>query len=350
MTSVIDVNNDDRNQTIGIEMAIACWPSSALVGMVARDLKIGGWAMRLLVVGAGATGGYFGGRLAASGRDVTFLVRPARAAQLRERGLQITSPHGDLSLTPQLLVTGEATTPFDAVLLTVKAYALDAALADIAPAVGPQTMILPVLNGMKHVDILTARFGAASVVGCVCKIAAMIGKEGQIVQLAKFHELAYGEMDGTASARLTALDGFMQGAGFDAKLSASIAHEMWEKWVLLAGLGGINSLMRGSVGDIAAAPGGEAFVERFLGEVLAVVAAEGHPMSDAYIARTRETLTAAGSAFTSSMYRDLVQGLPIEGEQIVGDHAARGHKAGLVTPLLDAAYTNLAIYQAQRGK
>ncbi len=306
--------------------------------------------MRLLVVGAGATGGYFGARLAAAGRDVTFLVRPARAQALRESGLQVTSPHGDLALTPQLLVTGEATDAFDAVLVTVKAYALDAALADIAPAVGPNTMILPVLNGMKHVDILTERFGAQAVVGCVCKIAATIGAQGQIVQLAKFHELAYGEMDGSSSERTAMLDGFMQGASFDAKLSRGIAHAMWQKWVLLAGLGGINCLMRGSVGDIAAAPGGEVLVDRFMAEVLAVVAAAGHPMTADYIAQTRATLTQAGSAFTSSMYRDLLAGYPIEADQIIGDMVARGHRCGVATPLLDAAYTNLAIYQAGRGR
>jgi 2-dehydropantoate 2-reductase len=302
--------------------------------------------MRLLVVGAGATGGYFGGRLAQAGRDVTFLVRPARAAQLREQGLRVSSPHGDFVLAPKLITAGETAAPFDAVLLTVKAYALDAALADLAPFAGPQTMILPTLNGMKHVDILAERFGQQAVAGCVCRIAAMVAEDGGIVQLAPFHELAYGEMDGTSTARMTALDGFMQGAGFDAQLSPTIAHEMWEKWVLLAALGGVNSLMRGSIGDIVAAPGGTAFVERFLAEILAVVAAEGHAMTEAFVARARATLTAPGSKFTSSMYRDLTQGAPIEADQIVGDLVARGHRAGLATPLLDAAYTHLEVYQA----
>src|SRR6201997_4314975 len=106
--------------------------------------------MSILVLGAGATGGYFGGRLAAAGRDVTFLVRPARAANLQAKGLQIKSPHGDVTLKPQLVTAGNIAGPFDAVLLTVKAFSLDRALDDLAPAVGPETMILPVLNGMKH--------------------------------------------------------------------------------------------------------------------------------------------------------------------------------------------------------
>jgi 2-dehydropantoate 2-reductase len=302
--------------------------------------------MRILVVGAGSTGGYFGGRLAQAGRDVTFLVRPARAEQLRTNGLQIVSPHGDATIKPQLVTAGKIGSPFDAVLLTVKAFALDAALDDMIPAVGPETMILPVLNGMKHVDTLTARFGDGAVVGCVCKVATVVD-QGRIVQLSKLQDLAYGEMDGSVSPRIKQLDAFMQDAGFDARLSTGIAREMWEKWVLLAALGGINCLMRGSVGEIVGAPGGVDFVLAFLAEVVAVVNAAGHPMSEEFLAGARAVLTAKGSAQTSSMYRDLQQGSPIEADQIVGDLLARGRRVGIATPLVAAAYANLAIYQAR---
>ena len=280
--------------------------------------------MRILVVGAGSTGGYFGGRLAQAGRDVTFLVRAARAARLQANGLQILSPHGDVTLTPQLVTAGKIAGPFDAVLLTVKAFSLDAALDDLAPAVGPETMILPVLNGMKHVGILAARFGEKAVVGCVCKVATTVDDQGRIVQLARFHELAYGEMSGAPSSRTEQLDAVMQGAGFDARLSRTIEREMWEKWILLATIGGINCLMRGNLGEIEAAPGGATFVHRFLEEVVSVVTAVGHPPSDDFLTSTRAILTAKGSIQTSSMYRDLQQGSPIEADQIIGDLLARG--------------------------
>ena len=155
--------------------------------------------MRLLVVGAGSTGGYFGGRLAQAGRDVTFLVRPRRAAQLRESGLQIVSPHGNVTVRPKLVTAGEIDAPYDAVLLGVKAYSLDAAIDDFAAAVGPETMIIPTLNGMRHIDILEERFGKEPVAGGVCKVAATIDPDGRIVQLAQFQELAYGERDGSVS-------------------------------------------------------------------------------------------------------------------------------------------------------
>jgi 2-dehydropantoate 2-reductase len=301
--------------------------------------------MRILIVGAGATGGYFGGRLAQAGRDVTFLVRPARAEQLRVKGLQIVSPHGDVTLKPKLVTAKEISSPYDAVLLTVKAYTLDAALNDLAPAVGPDTMILPVLNGMKHVDVIKARFGEKTLAGCVCRIAATIDGQGRIVQLTRLHDLAYGEMNNVRSERIRALDATMQGAGFDAKLSGDIEREMWGKWLMLSSLGGICCLMRGSVGEIEAAPGGTAFVHRFFDEVVNVIKAVGKLPGDAALGAILAMLTEKGSLMASSMYRDLQKGGPIEADQIIGDLLARGQRIGLETPLLAATYANLMVYQ-----
>lgn len=303
--------------------------------------------MRILVVGVGSTGGYFGGRLAEAGRDVTFLVRPARAAALREKGLRIVSPYGDATLTPKLVTADTLKDTFDAVLLTVKAFSLDAALDDMAPAVGRHTMILPVLNGMRHVDRLIERFGAPALVGCVCKVAAMVDGEGRIVQLTRLQDLAYGEIDGARSARIARLDAAMRDAGFPARLSADIRADMWEKWDQLAAIGAITCLMRGNVGEVNAAPGGTAFANGVIDEVVAVVTAEGHPPRPAFLAEMRKALTDPSSTGTSSMYRDLQQGRPIEAEQIVGDMLARGARHGLKTPLLAAAYVNLCVYQKQ---
>jgi 2-dehydropantoate 2-reductase len=303
--------------------------------------------MRLLVVGAGSTGGYYGGRLAQAGRDVTFLVRPGRAAQLQKDGLQIKSPYGDFTCTPRLVSAGQIAGPYDAVILTVKAYSLEAALDDLVPAVGPQTMILPVLNGMRHVDAIRARFGAQALIGGLCRIPAQLDEAGRVIQMGKFHDLAYGEMDGSRSERILALDAALRGAGFDAKLTSEIEREMWEKWTLLAALGGICCLMRGTVGEVAAAPGGREFSAALVEEVVAAVRAVGKAPSDAFIANTRETLTRSGSAHTSSMYRDLQKGGAVEADQIVGDLLARAKQAGIAMPLLSLAYANLCVYQAR---
>jgi 2-dehydropantoate 2-reductase len=301
--------------------------------------------MRLLVVGAGATGGYFGGRLAQAGRDVTFLVRPRRAAELKAKGLEVVSPHGGFKLTPKLAGAGDIGSHFDAILLTVKAYALEPALNDLALAVGPDTMILPVLNGMRHVDLISARFGKHALAGCVCRIPAQLDEEGRVVHLGKFHDLYYGELDGSRSERIGRLDAFMQNAGFDVRLSPSIEQEMWEKWVMLASLAGVTCLMRGSVGEVVAAPGGSDFVNRLVDEIAAIVTAAGHAPDEAFLARTRAQLTEPGSQFTASMYRDMQKGAAVEADQIVGDLLARAARANVPAPLLSVAYTHLAVYQ-----
>lgn len=305
--------------------------------------------MRLLVVGAGATGGYFGGRLVEAGRDVTFLLRPRRAAEIAERGLEIVSPYGNATVHPKIVTAAELTEPFDAILLTVKSFALAAALDDIAPAVGPDTVILPTLNGMRHVDILTERFGAHAAGGCVCKIAATLDDQGRVVQLSDLQDLAYGELDGQPSARMSALDTLMTGAGFPARLSPVIAREMWEKWLLLASLGAVTCLMRGTIGEVVAAPGGRDFVLALIDEVVAIITAAGLAPSEPALNGTRALLTQAGSPFASSMFRDLSKGNRIEADAIVGDLLRRGRDAGIAAPLLATAYAHLAVYANRLG-
>lgn len=301
--------------------------------------------MRLLVVGAGSTGGYFGGRLAQVGHDVTFLVRGTRAAQLREGGLQISSPHGDAVLYPKLITASAITEAFDAILLTVKGFQLDAAIEDIAPAIGPETMIVPVLNGMRHMDIIARRFTSHNLVGCALKVATVLHDNGQIVQLTPLQDFAYGELDGSTSPRIQALDAFMRTADIGARLSGAIRREMWEKWILLAALGAITCLMRGTIGEIEACVGGANFSLQLFEEVVAIVKAVGEPPSEPFLNVAREQLTAKGSSLASSMFRDLQRDRRTEVETIVGDLLRRGLDARVAVPLLSTAYVHLSVYQ-----
>jgi 2-dehydropantoate 2-reductase len=303
--------------------------------------------MRILIIGAGATGGFFGARLAQAGRDVTFLVRAGRAAQLAEHGLQVLSPAGDFRLVPKLLSADAIEGPYEVIILAVKAYTLDSALEDMAAAVGPNTMIMPLLNGMRHVDAITERFGANALVGGVCKINAELDSQGRIVQRGPINDLAYGEMDSSHSARIQLLHAVLSDAGFGTQLSASIKRAMWEKWILLSALGSLNVLSRGSIGEIVAVPEGLAFANRLIDEVVALVAAVGEAPSEGALGQIRKMLTLAGSPQTSSMYRDLSAGAPIEAQQIVGDLLQRGASSGIDTPLLAAAYVSLQVYQQQ---
>ena len=307
-------------------------------------------ALRILIVGAGAVGGYFGGRLAQAGRDVTFLVRPARAKQLSQDGLRIISPHGGAVLSPKLISADKIDAPYDIIFLSVKAYALEAAMNDFAAAVGPETIIFPALNGMRHIDILTKRFGEHAVIGGVCLVAAEIDHQGRIVQLADFQRLVYGERNGENTPRLKALDATLQGAGFDARLSPEIMRAMWEKWVQLASLGAITCLMRGTIGEIVAAPGGAELSIDALNESVAVATACGYKPSEKVLSRHATAMTTPGSSLSSSMYRDLRNGAPVEADQILGDFIERGSASGVTTPLLKAAFVNLRVYQDRLPK
>jgi len=309
------------------------------------------YRMRILVVGAGSTGGYFGGRLAQAGRDVTFLVRPARAARLAASGLQIISEHGNLTLRPKLLTADELSTHFDLILLSVKAFALDTAIGDFAPAVGPDTLILPVLNGLRHIDVLTERFGSGAVLGGVCVVSTTLDEHGSVVQLTAMQELTYGALEKSTrqQERLAAVDEELQRAMFDARSTGSIVPAMWQKWMMLASAGVMNVLMRGSIGEIVDAPEGLDFAQRLGRETAAVAEAAGHPLSDAGRQFISQMLTTSGSAFTTSMYRDLIAGRRTEFDAIVADLARRATEFGVATPLVQLALTNLWVYENRRA-
>ena len=306
--------------------------------------------MRILVVGAGAVGGYFGGRLVQAGRDVSFLVRPARADQLGRDGLRIVSPHGDATLRPRLVLADGIDGAYDLVVLGVKSYALEAAMRDMAPAIGATTTVLPVLNGIGHFDRLDAVFGTGVTIGGVALVATQIDREGRIVQLADVQRLRYGERDGSDTARIRAIDAALRGADFDAAASATIAQDLWDKWVMLASLGAITCLFRGSVGAVAAVPGGAALARAILDECCAIAAACGHRPSAEFIDRQAETLAASGSPMTSSMYRDLRQDAAVEVDAILGDLLDRARAHRIPAPLLTAAFVNLRVYADDRAR
>lgn len=305
--------------------------------------------MRILIVGAGAIGGYFGGRLLEAGQDVTFLVRPKRAAELATSGLTIRSRLGDVQIPrPSTILAGDLYEPFDLVILSTKAYDLENAITSFAPAVGPSTAVLPLLNGMRHLDLLDQRFGPAHVLGGECFIGVTLNQNREIVHLNEFHELAYGERDGSRSGRVEAIAAAMAKARFNARLSTTIVQEMWEKWVFIASAA-ITCLMRASVGDIQAA-GGASLAAELIEECAGIAAAEGYTPRTEAVTRSRATLTAAGSPLTSSMFRDMEQRLPIEADHIVGDLLRRGEKHGITTPILRLLYVHLKSYERRRER
>jgi 2-dehydropantoate 2-reductase len=301
--------------------------------------------IRILVLGAGAVGGYFGGRLAEAGADVTFLVRPARAAALKERGLVIESPMGDLRRPVQVATEETLAGSFDTVLLTAKAYDLGQAIAAIRPAVGPATTVLPVLNGLGHLDRLDAAFGAERVLGGVAYIGATLTTDGVIRHLNRIHGIAFGERAGGVSERVEAIAQAFAATRLDALASDSIVLDTWEKFVMIASLAGMNCLMRGSVGEIMATEDGESLMLELLAECQAVAAASGHATRPRHREQCRAMLTEQGSDNSASMRRDLEAGQRTEGEAVLGDMLRRARALGVATPVLRIAVCHLQVHE-----
>jgi len=303
--------------------------------------------MRILVLGAGSIGGYFGGRLLEAGRDVTFLVRERRARELGREGLVIRSRLGDATISRPSTVTADRLhEPFDAILLTCKAYDLADAIASFRPAVGSGTMILPLLNGMRHLDMLDGQFGRTHVLGGKCVIAATLNDRHEIVHLNDTHELSFGERDGGESARVQELADVFTSANFKSRLTEAIVQEMWEKWVFIATCAGINCLMRADIGDImTAAP---ELPTKLLDECAEIAAAQGFRPSPRSLEQCRVILTKPDSRLTASMLRDIERGSPTEGEHIVGDLLRRAD--GCAVPILGIVYAHLKAYEARRAR
>jgi 2-dehydropantoate 2-reductase len=306
--------------------------------------------MRILVLGAGALGGYFGGRLWEAGAEVAFLVRPRRRAQLERDGLVIESPYGALRRRPAPLLSPEEAAPgWDAVLLTCKAYDLEDAIAAVRPAVDARTAVLPVLNGISHIETLQRAFGAERVLGGIAKIQATLAPDGTVRHLSDWRYLTFGEVDGRMSPRIQALADAAAGAeGVVAAAVPDIAFRMWEKLVHLGTSAVCTVLLRANVGEIVRAPGGAALLLRALERNAAVAAANGHPMRDAFMAEYRAVFSDPASAYSASLLRDLEAGGRIEADHILGFLLEAARRAGVPEELHEAAFLHAKAYEQRR--
>jgi 2-dehydropantoate 2-reductase len=300
--------------------------------------------MRILVLGAGAIGGYFGGRLVQAGGDVAFLVRERRAEQLRARGLVVRSPHGDFTVPARTVVRAADAGAVDLLTITCKSYDLDSAIESIAPAVGASTTVLPLLNGVAHIDRLVAAFGAARVAGGSCAIPATLAPDGEVVQLGAFHSIVFGRLAATAAEaqpKLEALRDLYAKTPVPVEIASDMMGALWEKFVGLASLAAMTCLMRASVGDIVSTDDGEALGAEAFAACVATAAAEGHPPREIAVQRFRAMLGDRTSTLTASMLRDLEAGGRTEGAHIVGDMLRRARAAGIDPGPLRAAWCHL---------
>jgi 2-dehydropantoate 2-reductase len=299
--------------------------------------------MRVLIVGAGAVGGFLAARLADGGDDVAVLVRPARAIELRTDGLQVREGPATRTYRPRVLTAAELEPEFDLVVLAVKSDAIASAIDDVAPAVGPSTAVVPFLNGMRHIEPLVSRFGSA-VLGGVLRIATALEDDGAIRVIAPTFELEVGELTRPPGRRVGAIASRFRAAGASVAIPSDIVGAMWAKWVFIASIGAATSLMRGNVGEIVAIPGGAAFSRSIVEEAGATATAAGHPLSAAALTAVEEVLGAQGSTATSSLSRDLMAGRRTEVEPVLGDLVTSADATATPTPLLALAVLALRIH------
>jgi 2-dehydropantoate 2-reductase len=304
--------------------------------------------MNVLVVGAGAIGGYVGAKLIDSGESVRFLVRGKRLADLEAHGLRIVSPLGRFSAPVTAVKATDGPAP-DLIILASKAFSFDSALAAVAPVIGETTRILPVLNGIRHLDLLQEQYGADRVLGGIAHGAVTLRDDGVIEHLNPFFVLTFGALAPASTQFAGDLAARLGKTGTDARASTHIRLEMWEKFSFLATLAGSTCLFRANIGTILATNEGRAILNELFEECLAVAAAEGYAPRKEVVDTYRGVLTELGSKLTASMLRDVLGGHPTEADHILGDLLARARARGIATPLLRVAYTHLQCYEAARN-
>ena len=306
--------------------------------------------MKILVLGAGATGGYFGGRLHQGGADVTFLLRKKRARQIADHGLIIESTRDKVTLQVKTALAADVKPEYDVVILSCKAYDLDASIAAIDPAMGANTCVIPLLNGMSHLDTLDAAFGKARVMGGVCQIAATLTKDGVVKSMMDVHSILWGARDASHSDLAHKLGEAFAKSVVEWKVSDNIMLDMWEKVAFLSTLAGMTCLMRGTVGDILATPDGRNLMQRYLDSCVAIATKEGYAPRAHVIERYQKVMNSTGSPLTASMMRDLENGGPVEAEHIVGFMLGKAREHGIDDTMLAVAYAHLKAYEARRAR
>lgn len=309
--------------------------------------------LKILVLGAGGTGGYFGGRLHQAGADVTFLVRERRSARIAQHGLQIEAPSGNTVLAVKTAVAadfeGSIKPVFDVIIIACKAYDLDAGIAAITPVMAERTIVVPLLNGITHLDSLDRAFGKARVMGGSCQISATLTKEGIVKAMGPTHAIVWGAREPGQQATALALGASFANTIVDWRVSENIMLEMWEKVAFLSTLAGITCLMRATVGEVLATPGGKLLMRQYSDCAIEIARREGYPPRDAVLVRFDSVLNSSGSTLTASMLRDLEAGNDVEADHIVGYMLSKAREHGLDDTIISVAYTHLKAYQNHRA-
>jgi len=305
--------------------------------------------MKILVVGAGAIGGYFGARLLENGENVTFLVREKRKELLNKTGLHIESVHGNAELIPRLITVNSPSETFDLVLISTKSYHLEQAIADLRPFVNEDTTILPLLNGIAHIDLLTEAFGEKAIIGGLCFIETTLKENGTISQKSPLHQLIFGELSGEETPRIQKLQSVFSGTNADFEYSDNINQDMWQKYLFITALSGITSLMESPIGPIMDLEGGRNTVTSLLEEITSIMNIINAPIKESIAADLFQKISGMGYDMKSSMQRDMEKLLPLEADHLQGFLLQHAKDHNIPVPVLETIYTKLVLYDKSRS-
>jgi 2-dehydropantoate 2-reductase len=304
--------------------------------------------MRIAIFGSGGVGGYFGGRLAAAGEDVTFLARGAHLSALQQDGLHIASPLGDLHL-PQVQATDrpQAIGPVDVVLFTVKLYDVDASAATLAPLIGPDTVVITLQNGVDAMDMVAKHVGAHHVAGGAAYIVVVIDSPGHLRHTTA-QQLVFGERDGRRSDRLVAFEAAGVRAGFQARASSDVEADLWVKFVRLSTWSGMTTVTRSPMGIVREDPALFDMMMRAIDEVTAVGKARGIRFPPDLLDGTLALIKNFPANSKSSMLEDLERGRRLELPWLSGAVVRLGKEVGVPTPTHEFITTVLTPFVAGR--
>ncbi len=301
--------------------------------------------MRIVIMGAGGLGGYFGARLAAAGDDVAFVARGAHLAAIKQQGLRITSARGDLHLRDVVATDNPATlAPADVVIVAVKLWDTEAAAEAVKPLVRSGTAVVSFQNGVSKDEVLTRILGREAVIGGVGQIGVVIASPGVIAHTGTMAKLIFGELDNTRSARVEALLAACTAAGIDAEIARDINLAIWEKYAFLVGGSACTASMRSTFGPIRTNPQTRAFLHDVIQEAVTVGRARGVPLAEDFATRRMVMIDALPPEMTASMAGDLARGNRLELPWLSSAVVEMGRQAGVPTPLNRAVSDILALY------
>lgn len=303
--------------------------------------------MKILIIGAGAVGGYFGGRLLEKGEDVTYLVREGRQKQLQDLGLDIESINGNVLLHPKTILAGEEAGPFDVILLTTKSYHLAGAMKDIRPYVTDETVILPLLNGISHFETLEKEFGLGKVIGGLCFVESTLDSKGRIIQTSPGHDFVFGERSGEKTERIMKIADAFSGTKANFRLSDNINQDLWHKYMFISTMSGITTLMRQPIGPIRETESGKQTIKRLQSEIYKVMKSVDAPIAEEIESMQMKQIAGLGYTMKSSMQRDMEKLAQVEVEHLHGYLLEIARRKDIDVPVLEAVYANLKIYQEQ---